>query len=90
VKRGGQATASAGATEGRMKIVLLGDDDRPMAEIEDLEQYDLSTTRGRAMLVDDILVALGQADRRRVLNFMHEHPPNEGEPSVVTELPERS
>jgi hypothetical protein len=42
------------------------------------------------MLVDDILVALGQADRRRVLNFMHEHPPNEGEPSVVTELPERS
>jgi hypothetical protein len=73
-----------------MKIVLLGDDDRPMAEIEDLEQYDLSTTRGRAMLVDDILVALGQADRRRVLNFMHEHPPNEGEPSVVTELPERS
>lgn len=73
-----------------MKIVLLGDDDRPMAEIEDLEQYDLSTTRGRAMLVDDILVALGQADRRRVLRFMREDPPSEGEPSVVTQLPERS
>ena len=43
-----------------------------MAEIEDVDQYDLSTTRGRAMLIDDILVALGQADRRRVLNFMRE------------------
>jgi hypothetical protein len=73
-----------------VKLVLLDDDDRPMAEIEDLEQYDLSTTRGRAMLIDDILVALGQADRRRVLNFMRDHPPSDREPSVVAELPDRS
>jgi hypothetical protein len=58
-----------------VKIVLVGDDGRPVAEIEDIEQYDLSTTRGRAMLVDDILVALGQADRRRVLNFMRDQKP---------------
>ena len=78
-----------------MKIVLMGDDGSSVAEIEDLEQYDLSTTRGRAMLIDDILVALGQADRRRVLNFMREHPPAEGEvaesaAAVVTELRDRS
>lgn len=58
-----------------MKIVLVGDDGGPVAEIEDLEQYDLSTTRGRAMLVDDILVAMGQADRRQVLNFIRDHKP---------------
>ena len=74
-----------------MKIVLVGDDGRGVAEIEDLEQYDLSTTRGRAMLIDDILVALGQADRRRVLNFMREHPHGgEGGSAVVTELRERT
>jgi len=74
-----------------MKIVLVGDDGTNMAEIEDLEQYDLSTTRGRAMLIDDILVALGQADRRRVLNFMREHPPaTDGASSVVTEIGDRS
>ena len=53
-----------------MKLVLLDDDGRPVAEIPDLDQYDLSTTRGRAMLLDDILVAMGHADRRRVLDFM--------------------
>jgi hypothetical protein len=73
-----------------MKIVLLDDDDRAVAQIEDVEQYDLSTTRGRAMLIDDILVALGQADRRRVLNFMREHPPGEGRPSPVSELGDRT
>ncbi len=73
-----------------MKIVLVGDDGFPVAEIDELEQYDLSTTRGRAMLVDDILVALGQADRRRVLNFMRESQVGAGEASsVVSELPER-
>lgn len=74
-----------------MKIVLMGDDGRSVAEIEDLEQYDLSTTRGRAMLIDDILVALGQADRRRVLNFMREQSPAGGDSSgVVTELRDRT
>jgi len=74
-----------------MKIVLMGDDGRSVAEIEDLEQYDLSTTRGRAMLIDDILVALGQADRRRVLNFMREQSPATGDgPGVVTELRDRT
>ena len=74
-----------------MKIVLVGDDGQPVAEIDDLEQYDLSTTRGRAMLVDDILVAMGQADRRRVLNFMREHPPDDGaDAAVVTELRDRT
>jgi hypothetical protein len=53
-----------------VKLVLLDDDGRPVAEIPDLDQYDLSTTRDRAMLVDDILVAMGNADRRRVLDFM--------------------
>ena len=72
-----------------MKFVLMGDDGMAVAEIEDLEQYDLSTTRGRAMLIDDILVALGQADRRRVLNFMRDHPPEELS-TVVTELRERT
>ena len=63
-----------------MKLVLLDDEGRPVAEIPDVDQYDLSTTRGRAMLVDDIVVALGQADRRRVLDFMR----HKGErPSLV-------
>jgi hypothetical protein len=75
------------ARKGSMKIVLMGDDGHPVAEIEDIEQYDLSTTRGRAMLVDDILVALGQADRRLVLNFMRDQKPEKGELSaVVSEL----
>ena len=74
-----------------MKIVLVGDDGQPVAEIEDVEQYDLSTTRDRAMLVDDILVALGQADRRRVLNFMRDQKFEGSEiTAVVSELPERS
>ena len=55
-----------------MRLVLLNDDGEPMAEIDGVEDYDLSTTRGRAMLIDDILVALGQADRRQVLEFMRE------------------
>lgn len=55
-----------------LKLVLLDDDGRPVAEIPDVDQYDLSTTRGRAMLVDDIVVALGHSDRRRVLDFMRE------------------
>ena len=53
-----------------MKLVLLNDDGDPVAEVDGVEDYDLSTTRGRAMLIDDILVALGQADRRQVLEFM--------------------
>jgi hypothetical protein len=63
-----------------VKLVLLDDDGRPVAEIPDLDQYDLSTTRGRAMLVDDILVAMGHADRRRVLDFMR----GRGEPGALT------
>jgi hypothetical protein len=59
-----------------MKIVLVGDDGKAVAEIEEIEQYDLSTTRGCAMLIDDILVALGQADRRRVLDFMRDQKPS--------------
>jgi hypothetical protein len=74
-----------------MKIVLVGDDGLPVAEIEDLEQYDLSTTRGRAMLIDDILVALGQADRRRVLNFMRDNRADRGNLSaVISELGDRT
>ena len=74
--------------EGRLKIVLMGDDGQPVAEIDDIEQYDLSTTRGRAMLVDDILVALGQADRRKVLDFIRDQRPDSDSPSsaVVSEL----
>ena len=73
-----------------MRIVLMGDDGRPVAEIEDIDQYDLSTTRGRAMLVDDILVALGQADRRRVLNFMRDHKPEDAQlTAVVSDLGDR-
>jgi hypothetical protein len=53
-----------------MKLVLVDDAGEPMAEIEDLEQYDLSTTRGRATLMDEITLAMGQADRRRVLEFI--------------------
>ena len=74
-----------------MKLVLYSDDGRPMAEIEDLEQYDLSTTRGRAMLIDDILVAMGQADRRKVLDFMRDHKDDRGAlQAVVSELSEQS
>ncbi|MFL5798386.1 MAG: hypothetical protein ACJ77A_10695 [Actinomycetota bacterium] len=55
-----------------MKFVLMNDDGDAVAEIENLELYDLSTTRGRAMLLDDILVALGHADRRVVLDMIRE------------------
>ena len=55
-----------------MKLVLLDDADEPVAEIDDVEQYDLSTTRGRAILVDEITLALGQADRRQVLEFIRQ------------------
>ena len=55
-----------------MKLVLVNDDGNSVAEIDSVEQYDLSTTRGRAMLVDDILVALGHADRRVVLDMIKE------------------
>jgi hypothetical protein len=55
-----------------VKLLLVNDDGNAVAEIEDLEHYDLSTTRGRAMLVDDILVALGHADRRVVLDLIKE------------------
>jgi hypothetical protein len=55
-----------------VKLVLMNDDGEAVAEIENLEQYDLSTTRGRAMLVDEILVALGHADRRVVLELIRE------------------
>jgi hypothetical protein len=53
-----------------LKLVVLGDDGVPVGEIEDLELYDLTTTRGRAMLIDELLVALGNADRRTVLEFI--------------------
>jgi hypothetical protein len=52
--------------------MLVNDDGDAVAEIPDLETYDLSTTRGRAMLLDDILVALGHADRRVVLDMIRE------------------
>jgi hypothetical protein len=55
-----------------VKFVLMNDDGDAVAEIEKLEQYDLSTTRGREMLLDDILVALGHADRRVVLDMIRE------------------
>jgi hypothetical protein len=55
-----------------VKLLLVNDDGDAVAEIEDIEHYDLSTTRGRAMLVDDILVALGHADRRVVLDLIKE------------------
>jgi hypothetical protein len=55
-----------------VKLLLVNDDGTAVAEIEDIDQYDLSTTRGRAMLVDDILVALGHADRRVVLDMIKE------------------
>jgi hypothetical protein len=55
-----------------VKLVLVNDEGAPVAEIDELQEYDLSTTRGRAMLVDDILVALGQADRRVVLDMIRE------------------
>jgi hypothetical protein len=68
----------------------MGDDGQPVAEIDEIEQYDLSTTRGRAMLVDDILVALGQADRRKVLDFIRDQRPDGDTPNsaVVSELRE--
>jgi hypothetical protein len=53
-----------------MKLVLLDDAGQPVAEIGEIEQYDLSTTRGRAMLIDEITLALGQGDRRQVLDFI--------------------
>jgi hypothetical protein len=53
-----------------MKLVLLDDAGQPVAEITDVELYDLSTTRGRAMLIDDITLAMGHGDRRRVLEFI--------------------
>jgi hypothetical protein len=53
-----------------MKLVVLDDLGRPVAEIGEVEQYDLSTTRGRAMLIDEITLALGQGDRRQVLEFI--------------------
>lgn len=55
-----------------MKLVLVNEEGSAVAEIEDVEGYDLSTTRGRAMLMDDILVALGHADRRVVLDMIRE------------------
>jgi hypothetical protein len=63
-----------------MKLVLLDDTGQPVAEIEDVEQYDLSTTRGRATLMDEITLALGQADRRKVLEFIrHTRSPHPSE-----------
>ena len=69
----------------------MGDDGRAVAEIDEIEQYDLSTTRGRAMLVDDILLALGQADRRRVLEFIRDQKPGGDShgSAPVSELNER-
>ncbi len=61
-----------------MKLVLVNDDGQEVAEIEDLEQYDLSTTRGRAMLVDDVVVAMGQADRRAVLELIRANRDSDG------------
>jgi RecJ-like exonuclease len=55
-----------------VKLVLVNEEGTSVAEIEDVEGYDLSTTRGRAMLMDDILVALGHADRRVVLDMIRE------------------
>ena len=55
-----------------VKLLLMNDDGTAVAEIENIEHYDLSTTRGRAMLLDDILVALGHADRRVVLDMIKE------------------
>jgi hypothetical protein len=74
-----------------VKIVLVDDDGHPVAEIDQIEQYDLSTTRGRAMLIDDILVALGQADRRKVLDFIRDHKPEDGAniASIVSEVERR-
>jgi hypothetical protein len=62
-----------------MKLVLVADDGTNVAEIE-VEGYDLSTTRGRAMLIDDVLVALGHEDRRRVLQFMRHDREEDREP----------
>jgi hypothetical protein len=53
-----------------MKLVLINDAGEPVAEIDDLEQYDLSSMRGRATLIDEITLAMGQADRRQVLEFI--------------------
>ena len=55
-----------------MKLVFVNEEGTAVAEIEEVEGYDLSTTRGRAMLMDDILVALGHADRRVVLDMIRE------------------
>jgi hypothetical protein len=53
-----------------MKLLLIDDDGHAVAEVENVDHYDLSTTRGRAMLVDDVVVAMGQADRRVVLELI--------------------
>jgi hypothetical protein len=53
-----------------MKLILENDAGEPVAEIQDVEQYDLSTVRGRAMLIDEITLALGQGDRRQVLELI--------------------
>lgn len=68
-----------------MKLVLLNDAGEPVAEIDDVEHYDLSTVRGRAMLIDEITLALGQGDRRKVLQFMRHS--RDGD-SVTADLPD--
>jgi hypothetical protein len=62
-----------------MKLVVVDDGGEPVAEIEDLEHYDLSTVRGRAMLIDEITLALGQGDRRQVLQFIRSSKPGHGD-----------
>ena len=62
-----------------MKLVVVDDGGEPVAEIEDLEHYDLSTVRGRAMLIDEITLALGQGDRRQVLQFIRSSRPERGD-----------
>jgi hypothetical protein len=62
-----------------MKLVVVDDGGEPVAEIEDIEHYDLSTVRGRAMLIDEITLALGQGDRRQVLQFIRSSKPGHGD-----------
>ena len=62
-----------------MKLIVVDDGGEPVAEIEDLEHYDLSTVRGRAMLIDEITLALGQGDRRQVLQFIRSSRPESGD-----------
>jgi hypothetical protein len=68
-----------------VKLVVLNDAGEPVAEIDDLEHYDLSTVRGRAMLIDEITLALGQGDRRKVLQFMRHSQDGDG---AVDSLPD--